>query len=280
MKRKKSVGKTLIYIVLIIFVFIWLFPIATSFLTVMKTPEQYSQLGFWQLPELKSIPNNLAYNFGYALQEAKIGRNLMNSIIYAITAGVGSAFLAAFAAYALVFLGLKKPQSWFIGIFIGNLFPFQMFLIPLYMFLNTMQLYDTLPGLIIVYLGICIPFALFIYRNYAYTIPQDVFDASRVDGASTWGIFFRVFLPMSVPAFLVVFLFQFIWTWNDLLFGLVLSEKYRPVMTALSKLVGSRGGVPVTVYISGALFAAFPTVILLLTLQKQFVRGFTITTEK
>ncbi len=249
-------------------------------MTILKSPESFGQLSFWQLPKLSEIPGNLRFNFGYALEKARIARNLYNSLLYAVIAGAGSAFIAAMAAYSLVFLDLKHPQSWFIGIFIGNLFPFQMFLIPLYLFLTSIGLFDTRTGLTIVYIGICVPFALFVYRNYAYTIPHEIFDASKVDGATTWGAFFRIFLPMSVPAYTVVFIFQFIWTWNDLLFGLVLSERYRPVMTALSKLVGSRGGVSVPVYLSGAIFAALPTVIILLTLQKQFVRGFTITAEK
>ncbi len=276
----RAASKSIIYIILTIFALVWVFPLATTFLTIIKSPDNFAELSFWQFPELKEIPKNLSFNFGYALEKAKIARDLFNSLLYAVVAGSGSAFIAGMAAYALVFLDLKRPQSWFIGIFIGNLFPFQMFLIPLYLFLSSLGLFDTRLGLTIVYVGICVPFALFVYRNYAYTIPQEIFDASKVDGASTWGAFFRIFLPMSVPAFTVVFIFQFIWTWNDLLFGLVLSERFRPVMTALSKLIGSRGGVPATVYIAGAVFAAIPTVIILLTLQKQFVRGFTITTEK
>jgi multiple sugar transport system permease protein len=276
----RAATKSIIYIILTIFALVWVFPLVTTFLTVIKSPDNFAELSFWQLPELKSIPKNLSFNFGYALEKAKIARDLFNSLLYAVVAGSGSAFIAGMAAYALVFLDLKRPQSWFIGIFIGNLFPFQMFLIPLYLFLSSVGLFDTRLGLTIVYVGICVPFALFVYRNYAFTIPREIFDASKVDGASTWGAFFRIFLPMSVPAFTVVFIFQFIWTWNDLLFGLVLSERFRPVMTALSKLIGSRGGVPATVYIAGAVFAAIPTVIILLTLQKQFVRGFTITAEK
>jgi len=276
----RTTSKSIIYIILTILALVWVFPLVTTFLTIIKSPDSFSELTFWQLPELKSIPQNLGFNFGYALEKAKIAMNLFNSLFYAVIAGIGSAFIEGMAAYALVFLNLKRPQSWFIGIFIGNLFPFQMFLIPLYLFLNSLGLFDTRLGLTIVYVGICVPFALFVYRNYAYTIPKEIFDASKVDGASTWDAFFRIFLPMSAPAFTVVFIFQFIWTWNDLLFGLVLSERFRPVMTALSKLVGSRGGVPATVYIAGAVFAAIPTVIILLTLQKQFVRGFTIAAEK
>ena len=76
------------------------------------------------------------------------------------------------------------------------------------------------------------------YRNYAFTIPGALFDSARVDGASDFILFSKIFLPISRPAMIVIFIFQFIWTWNDLLFGLVLAESTRPVMTALSKLTG------------------------------------------
>ena len=72
----------------------------------------------------------------------------------------------------------------------------------------------------------------------------------------------------------------FIWTWNDLVFGLILSERYRPIMTALDKLQGARGGFPIPIVISGAVIASIPTIILLLVLQQSFVRGFTLATEK
>ena len=132
----KSLVKTLIYLVLTLFALVWVFPFLTTFITILKSPEDFAELSFWQLPQLKNILSNLWFNFGYALQKAKIVRNLFNSLLYAGSAGVGSAFIAAMAAFSLVFLKLRKPQTWFISIFIGNLFPFQMFLIPLYIFLN------------------------------------------------------------------------------------------------------------------------------------------------
>jgi multiple sugar transport system permease protein len=143
-----------------------------------------------------------------------------------------------------------------------------------------MNLYDTRLGLAMVYIGICVPFALFVYRNYAFTLPHELFEAARVDGASNWHSYLHIFLPLSKAAFIVIFMFQFIWTWNDLLFGLVLAERHRPVMTALSKLAGQRSGVPAPVLGTGAILASIPTVILLLSLQRHFVRGFTIGADK
>ena len=280
MINPRILNKALIYTFLIVLSIVWIFPFISIFMVVVKSPEEFNNLYYWKFPPLKNIPMNLINNFIFAWVKANIGKHFIYSIIFAFSAGIGSALIASLGGYALVNLNIKNPQIWFFGIFLGNLFPFQMFLIPLYIFLTKLHLYDTLIGLIIVYTGICIPFALFVYRNYAYTLPGEVFDAAKVDGANKWKSFIRIFLPMSIPAFIVVFIFQFIWTWNDLLFGLILTERYRPVMTALAKLQGARGGVPTTILIAGAIIASIPTIIVLLSLQKFFIRGFTITTEK
>lgn len=275
-----GIYKSLIYLLLGILCVIWIFPLVSMLMVVVKSPDEFNTLHYWKLPPIKSMPGNFIRNIAHAWVKTNIGKNFINSLIFALSAGVGSAFIASLGGYALVHLTIKRPQSWFFGIFIGNLFPFQMFLIPLYLFLNKIALYDTRIGLIIVYVGICVPFALFVYRNYAYTLPEEIFDAAKVDGAGKWKTFLHIFLPMSKPAFAVAFIFQFIWTWNDLIFGLILTERYRPVMTALSKLQGARGGVPVTILIAGTIIASIPTIIVMLSLQKAFVRGFTLTAEK
>ncbi len=277
---KEQIIRTLIYLLLIVLCLGWIFPLISMAPAVVKDPEQFDTMFYWSLPRLGDMAANFFRNIGRAWSEAELGGNILNSLLYAVVAGVGSAFLASLGGFTLVHTGVKAPKSWFMGLFIGNVFPFQMFLIPLYIYLSTLGLYDTRLGLAVVYVGICVPFALFVYRNYSYTIPTEIFEAGKVDGMSNPGMFFRLFLPMSLPAFAVVFTFQFIWTWNDLLFGLVLSERYRPIMTALSKLQGARGAVPVPVLMAGTLAASIPTIVVMLSMQKYFIRGFTITAEK
>jgi multiple sugar transport system permease protein len=272
--------QVLIYVILAILCIVWLFPLASALMVVSKDTDDFNTLPYWQPVGLAKTFRNLAVNFVTAWREAQIGFAFLNTAIYALAAGIGSAVMASLAGYAMVHTKVRAPQAWFIGIFIGNLFPFQLFLIPLYLILSAMHLYDTRLGLAIAYVGICVPFALFVFRNYAHTLPGELFDAAKVDGASRWGAYMRIFLPMSRPAFAVVFCFQFIWTWNDLLFAMVLSERYRPVMNTLGMLSGGRGGFPPPVVIMGAVIASLPTVILLLSLQRTFIRGFTLTTEK
>jgi multiple sugar transport system permease protein len=277
---KHTLVKILVYTILIVLCVVWLFPLASSLIVISKDMEDFNTLPFWQPVSIVKTFKNLATNFLTAWKEAQIGFAFLNTAIYALGAGIGSAIMASLAGYAMVHTTVKAPQAWFIGIFIGNLFPFQLFLIPLYFVLKALHLYDTRIGLVIAYIGICVPFALFVFRNYAHTLPAELFDAAKVDGASRWGAYARIFLPMSRPAFAVVFTFQFIWTWNDLLFAMVLSEKYRPIMNTLGMLSGARGAFPPPVIVMGSVIASLPTIILLLSLQRTFIRGFTLTAEK
>ena len=135
-----------IYFVLIILSVIWIFPLVSVLTMVVKSPDEFATLRFWELPELRRIPANMAFNFGHAWGKSKLGGQMLNSLIFAMTAGIGSAFIASIGGYALVHLNVRGAQPWFIGIFIGNIFPFQMFLIPLYLFLNTLGIFDTRLG--------------------------------------------------------------------------------------------------------------------------------------
>ncbi len=279
-RRPPTAFRVAAHALLIALAVVWLFPLASVALVLIKDATQFRALAYWTLPPLADVVPNIVENLRTAWTRADIGRYFGNSVLYAAVAGIGSGLIASLAGYALVHLRLRAPQSWFMLLFIGNLFPFQMFLIPLYIGLTTINLYDTRVGLILVYLGITLPFALFVYRNYALTVPHELFEAAWIDGASPWGGFTHIFLPITFPALIVVFVFQFTWTWNDLLFGLVLSESARPVMTALSALTGLRGGVPPSTLIAGSLIAALPPAIVLLGLQRYFVRGFVIGIEK
>lgn len=269
-----------IHAALLVLSLLWVFPLLAALAVLVKDAAQFDALPYWTLPPLLDIPGNVAENLAVAWTRADIGRYFLNSVLYATLAGLGSGVISSLAGFALVHLKIRAPQAWFMALFIGNLFPFQMFLIPLYLMLNRSGLYDTRPGLLLVYLGITLPFALFIYRNYALTVPHELFEAAAIDGASPWRAFTRIFLPITRPALVVVFVFQFTWTWNDLLFGLVLAENARPIMTALSALTGLRGGVAPATLIAGSLIAALPPAIVLLALQRYFVRGFVIGIEK
>jgi len=276
MKKKKFIKHT----ILIFLSLIWLFPMMATFITISKSGEQYMNLNFWELPPIFDIPSNLWANFSFAIINTDIVMGFLNSLLYASIAAIGAAFFASLAGYAIVHLNVKRPLLWFGVIFAGNLLPFQMYLLPLYLSYTSIGIYDTRLGFALVHLGLCIPFALFLYRNYAYKVPKALVDAARCDGCSNFKVYLHVFLPITKPAFLSVFIVQFIWSWNDLLFGILLTERARPIMAEVARLSPARAYTPVPIILAGSLLASIPTILLFVFLNEYFIEGLKIRAEK
>jgi multiple sugar transport system permease protein len=154
-----------------------------------------------------------------------------------------------------------------------------MYLSPLYTMYVGWDLYNTHIGLLLLYTAVAIPFATFIMRNHFTSIPADLGEAARLDGASSVRVFFTIFAPLSLNAFATVFILQFTWIWNDLLFGLTLSRSanIRPIMAALAALQSQYSGSGPPVALAGALIVSIPTFVLFFAVQRVFVRGLSAT---
>jgi multiple sugar transport system permease protein len=150
-----------------------------------------------------------------------------------------------------------------------------MYLSPLYLMYRDWDLYNTRIGLIIFYTAIAIPFATFIMRNHFTSVPIDITEAARLDGANSLRVFFNIFFPLSLNAFATVFILQFTWIWNDLLFGLLLAQStdVRPIMAALAAVQGQYSSTGPPVALAGALIVSIPTFVLFFAVQRVFVRG-------
>ncbi|WP_199745847.1 ABC transporter permease subunit, partial [Amycolatopsis sp. WAC 04182] len=180
---------------------------------------------------------------------------------------------------AIVVLRLRHGFWWFLLIFGGTVFPSQMLLVPLFVGFSDAGLYDTRIGMILIYTGINVPLAAFVLRNFYTGVAFSIFEAARMDGASTWRIFWRVYLPISLSALTAVFILEFTFIWNDLIFGLTLTqtESVRPVMTALAGLMTDvYAGTPVPVGLAAGLVVSLPTVVLFLATQRLFARGLSL----
>ena len=273
-----KISTPILYIVAVIFALIWLFPLWITISTAVKSTPDFINNAFWLFPR----EFNLFQNMTQAWNSAGLGQGFVNSLIYGIAGGALAVFIAGLASYGLVVLKVPGAFTWFLVIFSGTLFPLQIYIVPLYQAYNALGLYDTQIGMVIFYTAISVPFATLVMRGFFSTIPEEIAAAARVDGGSEFGIFWRIYLPLSFSALLVVFLLQFTWIWNDLLFGLVLSNsnEIRPVMPSLSSLTGIYSGASFTIVLAGALLASAPTLILFLGLQKYFLQGLTLSVKK
>jgi multiple sugar transport system permease protein len=242
----------------------------TTFLVSFKSSQDYLNQQFYQLPTRVSFIKN----FKNVMEQYRLHHHFLNSFLYA-TMGAGIAILtASMAGFSIIRLRPKFNFLLFLIIYSGTLFPFQMYLIPVYRLFNSIALYDTRIGMILIYAAICIPFSLFVYRGFYTTIPKEIEDAAKIDGCGPLKTFVYIFLPQSVAPTAVVALFQWTWIWNDLLFGMVLtrSQEVRPIMVALASMSGYAGGT-IPLIMTGVIVTSMPTILLFILLRRFFISG-------
>ncbi|MGH7912249.1 MAG: carbohydrate ABC transporter permease [Candidatus Dormibacteraceae bacterium] len=273
---RRSAPRLGLTVLMMIICVIWVVPLWMLVITAMKSVTEYTgELTEWVLPK---NPLQIFANIATAWQTAGIGPGFEASLLYGVV-GAGVAILfASMGAYALTRLHVRGKFLWFVLVFSGTLFPFQMYLIPLFKLYQQTGLYDTRVGMLCFYVAICIPFCLFVMQSFFSTVPRDIQEAGRLDGCGDFGILWRLFLPLARGPIAVLFLFQFTWIWNDLTFGLVLStsDGVRPIMPSLATLQGtfSTSGPPIAM--AAALVASIPTLVVFLVLGRYFVQGLTL----
>jgi multiple sugar transport system permease protein len=201
----------------------------------------------------------------------------LNSFIYAVSGVIFCVLLSSTAAYAVTKLKPKGRFFIFLIIYSGTIFPFQLYLIPLLRTYNMLNIYNTKFGMILLYSAICTPFATFLYRGYFMNLDDQIMQAAMIDGCGPVGIFFRIYQPQLKAPTAVVALFQGMWIWNDLLFGMILSsgENVRPIMVAVAQSTGTGGG-KIPVMMAGVIFTSIPTVLLFILLRNYFIKGFSM----
>lgn len=274
---KHSLDRYLVLALLCLFTIVWVTPLAIVALSSMKTPIEQSQSGILALPENAAM---ILDNIASASELAGIGNGILSSLIYAFVGSVAAVIAASSAAYSIAMLKIRFPFFWFLVIYSGTIFPFQMYLMPLFQMYQTIDLYDTRFGMLLFYSAIAVPFCIFVFRNYFIGMQGEVIEAASLDGASSFQTYLRIVLPMAKAPALFLFVTQFSWIWNDFLFGQVLakSDDVRPVMTSLAMLSGTYGKGSIPQQMAGALTASIPTLILFFALQKHFMQGIVLNT--
>ena len=270
-------GRIFRYLTLFVLGTIWIIPLYFILINATVSSQEYRAKKVYAPPSDFALWDNIVD----AWTSAGLGTSVGSTLLYASVGAAIGVLLAALAAYAIVGLRIRHGFLWFMVLYAGTVFPFQMYLAPLYSAYVNQNLYDTRLGLLLFYVAIAIPFAIFVIRNHFVSIPPDIVEAARLDGAGAMRVFVQIFAPLSLNAFATVFILQFTWIWNDLLFGLTLSRspEIRPIMTALAGLQGQYASASVPVVLAGALIVSVPTFILFFSVQGVFVRGLSVTTR-
>jgi glucose/mannose transport system permease protein len=263
----RTVWDWLILIVLLLSALFFLMPIYVMVVTGLKQAQNVSLSTMWQLP---------AHLSGGGFYEAwrRLYPNLGNSLQLAIPATILSSILGAINGYIFAKWKFRGSNTLFAVLVFGLFIPYQSILIPLIQFLEVIKLYGTIWGLILVHVVYGLPICSLIFRNFFANIPDELVEAARIDGAGVVRAFLLVMLPLALPAFVVVGIFQFTNIWNDFLFGVTIlpNPNAQPVTVALNNLSGSFS-VDWNVVMAGAVIVALPTALIYILLGKFFVRG-------
>lgn len=275
-RAKRTISLTLSYVALALVTFLMIFPLIIVVI-VSFTPNAVTQT--WPP---KIIPSAWTLdNYTSLFQRLPIGRELLNTIVFAGAVTIISVFFDSLAAYGLSRVDFKGRGILLAVLIATMMIPAMALLIPVYKLLGSM-------GLVNSYLGIIIPRmadvgGIFLLRQFFISIPKDLDNAARIDGAGEFRIFAQIILPNAVPAILTVGMFNFMGNWNDLLWPLIMTSKpeTRTITAGLAMLTGHGSSVtPYGVVMAGALISALPLLIVFFVVQKRFVEGIAMTGMK
>jgi alpha-glucoside transport system permease protein len=221
---------------------LWIFPALGLLVSSLRPAFLVATTGWWTAfrPPLVFTLDN----YRQVLNTNNMGQSFANSLLIAIPATTMPVLIAAYAAYAFAWMRFPGRDWLFLGIVALLVVPLQMTLIPVLRMLTAVGLTGTFPGIWIAHAAYGLPFAIYLLRNFFIGIPGEMLESAQIDGAGHGTVFFRLVLPVSIPALAALVIFQFMWVWNDLLVALVYlggQPSVAPMTVAISNLVNSLG---------------------------------------
>ena len=206
---------------------LWLLPTLGLFFTSLLSPTDYASFGWWKVIAHPHVATWA--NYSNVCNNTDIPHALLLTAEIAVGGTVLPIVIAASAGYAFAWIDFPFRDTLFVVVIALLVVPLQMALIPMFKLYNTFGIYDTVIGLILFHTVFGLPFAIFLLRNFFIGIPKDILESARIDGASELRIFVRLILPLGLPAIASLAIFQFLWTWNDLLVALTMAQSKQPI---------------------------------------------------
>jgi len=295
--KQRLTSRTATIVSLIIAV-LWTIPTFGLFLSSFRPAELIRTTGWWTIFQNWgfTLDNYRDVLFSSSASSPQLGAYIVNSVAIALIATLIPLVFAAMAAYAFAWMKFPGVNVLFVLIFALQIIPLQMALVPMLQIFSTVlrpiqvwmhELVPIIPvqNYLPVWLAhsmFAIPLAIYLLHNFISQIPGDIIEAARVDGASHGQIFFRIVLPLSVPALASFAIFQFIWVWNDLLVALIFSggtQDVAPLTQRLAELTGTRGQ-DWQLLTAAAFISIIIPLIVFFALQRYFVRGLLVGATK
>lgn len=276
--KTKSRGS---FVVLIILAAFWLLPTVGLFITSLRAKGEAQTSGWWDVLLNPFSQDWDLSSYATVLTENKLATSFISSLAVTIPATILPLLFAAYAAFGFTFLSFRG-REFFFSVIIGLLVvPLQGALVPvLKMFISFtdktgIEISGQYAAAWFVHSAFAMPLAIYILRNYMMTIPNTLIEAARMDGASNFTIFWRLVLPISVPALASFAIFQFLWVWNDYLIAFVFVGNERPVLTYTLLAMLGQYGEGWQAVAAGSFISLSVPLLVFFTLQRYFIRGLT-----
>jgi raffinose/stachyose/melibiose transport system permease protein len=259
--REKWAGR----VILVVLMIVTILPFISLFVTALHEPGTYPRGLEW--PETPHWGN-----FVLAFQSANMLELLTSSFLIELGVVPIAVLIATLAGFALGHLKPWGSRGVFIVFLLGLTLPFEGIITPLYFQVRELGILNTRWAIILPLIGLFMPFAVMWMRAHFVTMPVDLSEAARVDGATTWQLFWRIHVPLSIPALSSLSILLFLWTWNQFLLAIVLVDDpaKRTMAGALGAFQG-RYGTDIPLLCAGSLLILTPTLIVFLIFQRQFV---------
>ena len=277
MVEKRGTQGILAHIIMLIGVFIVAFPLYLAFVASTHTAQDIVQAPMPLLPGSNMIESYKSALFG---RETSIGSNapvahmLWVSFVMAMVISIGKISISLLSAFAIVYFRFPFRKTVFWMIFVTLMLPVEVRILPTYQVLSDLHLLNTYTGLTVPLIASAT--ATFLFRQFFMTVPEELTEASRMDGATPMQFFFDVLLPLSKTSMAALFVIQFIYGWNQYLWPLLAttSESMYPVVVGIKNLIaGGDSQNEWNVVMATAILAMLPPALVVLLMQKWFIKG-------
>ncbi len=276
--RSPGRASAIVKIALIVVCLLWTIPTFGLLVSSFRDEQAVADSGWWTVfASPLEFSQWTLQNYSDVLFDGGMGNAFLNSIVVAVPATILPIMVAAFGAYAFTFMRFPGRDLLFVLVVGLLVVPLQVALIPLLQIFNDVGIQGSFLSVWLAHTGFGMPLAIYILRNYMGSLPKEIIESAKVDGASHFRAFWTLILPMSVPALAAFAIFQFLWVWNDLLVALIFlgsSAESQVVTINLTSLLGEFGQ-DWHLLTAGAFLTMTIPLVVFFSLQRFFVRGLT-----
>jgi alpha-glucoside transport system permease protein len=266
----RLISRSPIHIILGLVAVVWLAPTIGLLITSFRPRDDIQASGWWELLNLRFTTEN----YTGVISSQGMAAAFINNVMISVPSTLLPLLICSLAAFAFSWINFRFRDTLFLIVVALMMVPAQVAFIPVLQLMKPFGFTNNYIGIWMAHTAFALPFGIFLLRNFFITLPRDLIEAARIDGASTLGVFRTLVVPLSVPAIAAYGIFQFLWVWNDLLMALIFvqNNSNRPMTVAISGLL-SQYGTEWNLLAASAFLLMFVPLAVFFSLQRYFVQG-------